>query len=74
MQTLIDSIYDRLRSIGVSVETADATALLLVEYSHDKREAFYLWCRGITYRNIEKITGIPRSTICDFITNISDKV
>ena len=48
MQTLIDSIYDRLRAIGVSVETADATALMLMDYSHDKREAFYLWCTGKT--------------------------
>ena len=52
MQTMIDSIYDRLRAIGVSVETADATAIMLVDLSPLKREVFFLWAVNCTEQEI----------------------
>ena len=73
MQTLIDSIYDRLRSIGVSVETADATALLLVEYSHDKREAFYLWAQGMSEAEAGKQFRLSQSTVSRMLSSVHKK-
>ena len=70
MQTMIDSIYDRLRAIGVSVETADATALMLVDYSHDKREAFYLWCTGTTEVKAGAAVNLSHSTISRMINSL----
>jgi DNA-directed RNA polymerase specialized sigma24 family protein len=45
-----EAIYDRLRSIGVSVETADALAPVVAGLSPRKREAFFLWAMGYTER------------------------
>jgi DNA-directed RNA polymerase specialized sigma24 family protein len=52
-----DAIYDRLRSIGVSVETADALAPVVAGLSPRKREAFFLWASGMTYRETAKHIG-----------------
>jgi DNA-binding NarL/FixJ family response regulator len=47
-----DAIYDRLRSIGVSVETADSLAPVVARLSPRKREAFFLWAMGHTEQEI----------------------
>jgi len=47
-----EAIYDRLRSIGVSVETADALAPVVAGLSPRKREAFFLWAMGDTEQQI----------------------
>jgi DNA-directed RNA polymerase specialized sigma24 family protein len=62
--------YDRLRSIGVSVETADALAPVVDSLSPKKREAFFLWAMGYKLREISKIIDMPRSTISDTIKSI----
>jgi DNA-directed RNA polymerase specialized sigma24 family protein len=65
-----NAIYDRLRSIGVSVETADALAPVVAGLSPRKREAFFLWAMGMSYRRIAKETKMPKSTVCDLVKNI----
>ena len=64
---MTDAVYDRLRSIGVSVETADALAPVVASLSPRKREAFFLWAMGMSYRRIALALNIPKSTICDII-------
>jgi DNA-directed RNA polymerase specialized sigma24 family protein len=49
---MTDAIYDRLRSIGVSVETADALAPVVAGLSPRKREAFFLWAMNYTEQEI----------------------
>ena len=41
-----EQVYDKLRSIGCSVETSDALAPIVAELSDKKREAFFLWAMG----------------------------
>ena len=67
------AIYDRLRAIGVSVESADAVSEALEPLPDKKVEAFLLCLIGYGYRQVAKITGVPRSTICDMIHFVSDK-
>jgi DNA-binding NarL/FixJ family response regulator len=74
MQTLIDSIYDRLRAIGVSVETADATALMLVDLSPRKREAFYLWGQGMNNCEVAKQIGCNEITIRRILKEVCRKL
>ena len=50
--------YDRLRSIGASVETADALAPILESLPDRKREAFYLWAMDVPTRQVCTICGI----------------
>jgi DNA-directed RNA polymerase specialized sigma24 family protein len=61
------TIYEQLRSIGVSVETADALEPILEGLPDKKREAFFLWACGMNYRQISKATSMPRSTIFDLV-------
>lgn len=49
-----DQVYDKLRSIGCSVETSDALAPIVAELSDRKREAFFLWACGMSYREVAK--------------------
>jgi DNA-directed RNA polymerase specialized sigma24 family protein len=67
------AIYDRLRAIGVSVESADAVSEALEPLPDKKVEAFLLWVAGYTYREIAKIIDMPKSTIADMIYFVSDK-
>ena len=39
--------YDRLRSLGISVEHADALEPVLDGLTCKQREAFYLWAMGV---------------------------
>ena len=54
---MTSAVYDRLRSIGVSVETADALAPVVAGLSPRKREAFFLWAMGVPERQISKQLG-----------------
>ena len=65
--------YTTLRSIGVSVETADAIAPILLGLSEKKREAFYLWAQGVTFRKIEELCGVGRMTTVRMIRYLRDK-
>ena len=62
--------YARLRSIGVSVETADALAPIIESLSPKKQEAFFLWAMGMSYREIAASVDLPKSTICDLIIKV----
>jgi hypothetical protein len=62
-----DAIYDRLRSIGVSVETADALAPVVAGLSPRKREAFFLWAMGDTETEAAQKTQYNQSTISRMI-------
>jgi DNA-binding NarL/FixJ family response regulator len=46
------AIYDRLRAIGVSVESADAVSEALEPLPDKKVEAFLLWLCGYTWKDI----------------------
>lgn len=60
---MINAVYDRLRSIGVSVETADALAPVVAGLSPRKREAFFLWAMGMSYKQIGKKMGISKQRV-----------
>jgi DNA-directed RNA polymerase specialized sigma24 family protein len=62
--------YDRLRSIGVSVETADALAPVVDSLSPKKREAFFLWAMGYNRREICKQLHISSKTLWKLIIYI----
>jgi DNA-directed RNA polymerase specialized sigma24 family protein len=56
------TIYEQLRSIGVSVETADALEPILEGLPDKKREAFFLWASGMEQHEAAKIAGVPLRT------------
>jgi DNA-directed RNA polymerase specialized sigma24 family protein len=62
--------YDRLRSIGVSVETADALAPVVDSLSPKKREAFFLWAMGYKRREICKQLHMSSKTLWKMIIYI----
>ena len=61
------AIYDRLRAIGVSVESADAVSEALEPLPDKKVEAFLLWAIGYDYRKIAILTGISKSAAHRFV-------
>jgi DNA-binding CsgD family transcriptional regulator len=65
-----DAIYDRLRSIGVSVETADALAPVVAGLSPRKREAFFLWAMGMNNCEVANKIGCDEKTIRNMVKNI----
>ena len=69
---MTDAIYDRLRSIGVSVETADALAPVVAGLSPRKREAFFLWAMGMTWGEICKTLQISTKTIAQIIKYVKN--
>jgi hypothetical protein len=69
----MEDCYSRLRSIGCSVETADALAPILIELSDCKREAFYLWAMDIPERQIVEITGLSKGTIYRLLEGLRGK-
>jgi len=52
------TIYEQLRSIGVSVETADALEPILEGLPDKKREAFFLWACGMEQEDAAKLSGV----------------
>jgi len=58
-----DAIYDRLRSIGVSVETADALAPVVAGLSPRKREAFFLWAMGMNNCEVANEMGYASENV-----------
>jgi DNA-directed RNA polymerase specialized sigma24 family protein len=69
----MEDCYSRLRSIGCSVETADALAPILIELSDCKREAFYLWAEGHNNSEVARILGINEITVRRLIRRISEE-
>ena len=65
-----DECYDKLRSLGVSVETADAIAPILERLPGNKREAFYLWACGESIRNIGSQCGISTGSLYRLVKRI----
>ena len=69
------SIYDRLRAIGVSVESADAVSEALEPLPDKKVEAFLLWLCGCTEKNIGlQIGGVSQQYISKVINNLKKMV
>jgi len=58
-----DQVYYKLRSIGCSVETSDALAPIVAELSDKKREAFFLWACGMSYREAGLACGFSREIV-----------
>jgi DNA-directed RNA polymerase specialized sigma24 family protein len=65
-----NAVYDRLRSIGVSVETADALAPVVAGLSPRKREAFFLWAMGMNNSEVASAIGCDEKTIRNMIKYI----
>jgi DNA-directed RNA polymerase specialized sigma24 family protein len=64
------TIYEQLRSIGVSVETADALEPILEGLPDKKREAFFLWASGMTQFEAAKASGVPLRTFKRVLSKI----
>jgi DNA-directed RNA polymerase specialized sigma24 family protein len=69
----IDQCYDRLRSIGCSVETSDALASIIAELSDKKREAFFLWAMGASYSVVGDCIHCSKQYAYKIIKDIRDK-
>jgi DNA-directed RNA polymerase specialized sigma24 family protein len=54
------TIYEQLRSIGVSVETADALEPILEGLPDKKREAFFLWACGYSWADVCKMCKMSK--------------
>jgi DNA-directed RNA polymerase specialized sigma24 family protein len=61
------AIYDRLRAIGVSVESADAVSEALEPLPDKKVEAFFLWGMGYNNCEVAKLSGFSEGTIRNLI-------
>lgn len=68
-----DTIYDRLREIGCSVETSDATAEALEGMSDRKIDAFIMWATGIKWDAISKILRMSTKDISYTIATVLNK-
>ena len=67
------AIYDRLRAIGVSVESADAVSEALEPLPDKKVEAFLLWLCGYSLDEIGlKIGGCTKQNVSLIILNIKE--
>jgi hypothetical protein len=73
--TSIESIgaYQRLRDIGISLETADAIAPDIEAWTPKKKEAFFLWAFDVPEREIETRTGVSRSTLRRMLLQLRSK-
>jgi len=58
-----NAIYNKLRSIDVSVETADALSEELARYSSKKVDAFILWAMGYTQKDAAELSGVHKKTL-----------
>lgn len=54
------SVYEKLRALGLSAETADALAPVIEKLPEPKRSAFYFWASGMTQRQACKEAGISK--------------
>lgn len=63
-------IYEQLRTIGVSIETADALAPVLEKMPKRKQEAFVLWAMGYSYREAGRACGFSREIVRKIISRV----
>jgi DNA-directed RNA polymerase specialized sigma24 family protein len=66
----LSDYYARLRSIGCSVETADALAPILAGIPKRKAEAFLLWAMGVPEKQIGEMCGMHERTVRKIIEAI----
>jgi len=64
-----DNCYDKLRSLGVSVETADAIAPIIDKFKPEHRIAFYMWTCGMKEYEIAEQCGISLRTVERIVHN-----
>ena len=67
------AIYDRLRAIGVSVESADAVSEALEPLPDKKVEAFLLWAMGYNNLEVAMLSGVDEITIRRLLKKICRK-
>jgi hypothetical protein len=67
------AIYDRLRAIGVSVESADAVSEALEPLPNKKVEAFLLWAAGYEVNDIVSITKITVGSLYRIIHTLRNQ-
>ena len=69
-----DCIYDKLRTLGVSVETADAMASEVVKLEDIKQDAFILWAGGCSYGQAAAIIPMSKQGFCKIVLKIRQSV
>jgi len=67
------TIYEQLRSIGVSVETADALEPILEGLPDKKSEIYLLWASGMSYRAVGKFFNISYIKVFRIVKKIKKK-
>lgn len=65
-----ECIYDKLRILGVSVETADAMAIEIVKLSDIKQDAVILWAGGLSYGAAASIIPMSKQGFHKIIVKI----
>jgi predicted DNA-binding protein (UPF0251 family) len=68
------TIYQRLRSIGCTVETSDAIEPILGSLSINKREAFFLWACGMSEKQAGKQYGMSQKVVSRIIIQIRNNM
>jgi DNA-directed RNA polymerase specialized sigma24 family protein len=68
------TIYQRLRSIGCTVETSDAIEPILGSMSMKKREAFFLWACGMSEEEAGKECGMSHMTVSRIIVKVRNNM
>lgn len=66
--------YDSLRSIGVSIETADALSVVIDELTPKQREIFYLWIHSKTGEDVACKLCISRQRVSEIICIIKQRL
>jgi len=69
-----DCIYDKLRTLGVSVETADAMASEVVKLEDVKQDAFILWAGGCSCGQAAAIIPMTKQGFRKIILKIKRSV
>ena len=65
-----DQLYDKLREIGASVDTADALAGDLEKYKPRSQDIFILWLQGMKKQDIAKLYHMSNDAVRRIFTRI----
>lgn len=69
-----ECIYDKLRDIGVSVETADSMSEVMEEMEEVKQQAIILWSKGYSMGEAASIIPMTRQGFFKVIKKLREKI
>lgn len=69
-----DCIYDKLRDIGVEVDTADSMAEAMEEMEEIKQDAIILWAKGYSYGEAASIIPMTRQGFFKVIARLRAQI